>query len=80
MKTNEYRDQVINVIAYDFLRALKDNADQSDVQYVSDCLRKVGLNDKVISDIVMLMYENQHNWSKKDMEVSKWFERAEKGR
>jgi len=55
-----------------FLRAFKDNADQTDIQVVADHLRKEGLSEEVINAIVILMFEYQTNWSCEETKINKW--------
>jgi len=55
-----------------FLRAFKDNADQTDIQVVAEYLRKKELNEEVINDIVILMYEHQTNWSCEEAKIVNW--------
>jgi len=60
-----------------FLGLFKDNSDQSDIQLVADYLRKLELNETVVSAIVALMYEYQSNWTKNDEELINWLNTEE---
>ena len=66
MNEEQYKEYIKRFTAEDFSRAFRDNSDQSDVQLVADYLRKIELNEKVVSAVVQLMYENQSNWSTND--------------
>lgn len=66
MDEKQYKEYIERFTAEDFSRAFQDNSDQSDVQLVADYLRKIELNEKVVSSIVQVMYENQSNWSTND--------------
>jgi len=60
-----------------FLGLFKDNSDQSDIQLVADYLRKLELNETVVSAVVALMHEYQSNWTKNDEELINWLNTEE---
>jgi len=72
MEEKEYTESIIPIVSDDFTRAFRDNADQSDIQYIADSLRKLGISDMVINELSIFMSENQHNWSKEIEKVDEW--------